>query len=134
MSDAITPFTLAIPQGELDDLAARLERTRWPDRETVDDWTQGSPLAKVQALCAHWKDGYDWRRCEARLNGLGQFKTEIDGLDIHFLHVRSKHADALPLIITHGWPVSVIEFMKVIGPLTCLLYTSDAADDLLCVD
>ncbi|HZK99556.1 MAG TPA: alpha/beta fold hydrolase [Caulobacteraceae bacterium] len=118
MSDAITPFTLAIPQGELDDLAARLERTRWPDRETVDDWTQGSPLAKVQALCAHWKDGYDWRRCEARLNGLGQFKTEIDGLDIHFLHVRSKHADALPLIITHGWPGSVIEFMKVIGPLT----------------
>jgi len=118
MSDAITPFTLAIPQGDLDDLAARLERMRWPEKETVGDWTQGSPLAKVQALAAYWRDGYDWRRCEARLNGLGQFKTQIDGLDIHFLHVRSRHEDALPLIITHGWPGSVIEFMKIIGPLT----------------
>ena len=118
MSDAITPFTLAIPQGELDDLKRRLEDTRWPDRETVEDWTQGAPLSKVQALVAHWKEGYDWRRCEARLNGLGQFKTRIDGLDIHFLHVRSRHPEAMPLIITHGWPGSVMEFMKVIGPLT----------------
>jgi pimeloyl-ACP methyl ester carboxylesterase len=118
MSDAVTPFTLNLPQAELDDLRRRLAETRWPDKETVDDWTQGSPLAKVQALCAYWRDGYDWRRCEARLNGLGQFKTNIDGLDIHFLHVRSKHPQALPLLITHGWPGSVIEFMKVIGPLT----------------
>jgi len=118
MSDAITPFKLSIPQSEIDDLNARLDRTRWPDRETVEDWTQGSPLAKVQALCAHWRKGYDWRRFEAKLNDFGQFKTEIDGLNIHFLHVRSPHANALPLILTHGWPGSVAEFMKVIGPLT----------------
>ncbi len=118
MSDAITPFTLAVPQAELDELNRRLANTRWPDRETVDDWTQGSPLAKVQALCAYWRDGYDWRRAEARLNALGQFRTEIDGLNIHFLHVRSKHPDAMPLLLTHGWPGSVMEFMKVIGPLT----------------
>jgi pimeloyl-ACP methyl ester carboxylesterase len=118
MSEAITPFTLAVEQAALDDLHRRLDLTRWPEKETVEDWTQGSPLARVQALCAHWRGGYDWRRCEARLNGLGQFKTEIDGLNIHFLHVRSPEADALPLILTHGWPGSVIEFMKVIGPLT----------------
>ncbi len=118
MSDAITPFTLAIPQAELDELNRRLDQTRWPDKETVDDWTQGSPLAKVQALCAHWRNGYDWRRAEARLNALGQYKTEIDGLGIHFLHVRSKHPEAMPLLVTHGWPGSVMEFMKVIGPLT----------------
>ncbi|MFI4973846.1 MAG: epoxide hydrolase family protein [Caulobacterales bacterium] len=118
MSDAITPFTLAIPQTELDDLRGRLTRTRWPDRETVGDWTQGAPLAKVQALCEHWQGAYDWRRCEARLNGLGQFKTQIDGLGVHFLHVRSPHPGAMPLIITHGWPGSVMEFMKVIEPLT----------------
>ena len=118
MSDAITPFTLAVPQADLDDLKRRLEHTRWPDRETVDDWTQGSPLERVQALCAYWRDGYDWRRAEARLNALGQYKTEIDGLNIHFLHVRSKHPEAMPLILTHGWPGSVMEFMKVIEPLT----------------
>ncbi len=118
MSDAITPFTLAIPQADLDDLNRRLDQTRWPDKETVDDWTQGSPLTKVQALCAHWRSGYDWRRAEARLNALGQYKTEIDGLGIHFLHVRSKHPEAMPLLVTHGWPGSVMEFMKVIGPLT----------------
>ncbi len=118
MSDAITPFTLAIPQSELDELNRRLDQTRWSDKETVDDWTQGSPLAKVQALCAHWRSGYDWRRAEARLNALGQYKTEIDGLGIHFLHVRSKHPEAMPLLVTHGWPGSVMEFMKVIGPLT----------------
>jgi pimeloyl-ACP methyl ester carboxylesterase len=118
MSEAITPFTLDIPEAQLDDLKRRLAATRWPEKETVDDWKQGSPLAKVQALCAHWANGYDWRACEARLNALGQHRTDIDGLGIHFLHVRSKHEDAMPLIITHGWPGSVMEFMKVIGPLT----------------
>jgi pimeloyl-ACP methyl ester carboxylesterase len=118
MSDAIRQFKLEVPQAELDDLQRRLAATRWPEKEAVGDWTQGSPLAKVQALVAHWRNGYDWRKAEKRLNDLGQFKTEIDGLDIHFLHVRSKHANALPLLITHGWPGSVMEFMKVIGPLT----------------
>ena len=118
MSDAITPFTLSVPDAQLEDLRRRLDQTRWPERETVGDWTQGAPLAKVQALCEHWRSGYDWRRCEARLNGLGQFKTTIDGLGIHFLHVRSPHPQAMPLIVTHGWPGSVLEFMKVIGPLT----------------
>lgn len=118
MSDAVTPFTLNISQSTLDDLTRRLDQTRWPEREAVDDWTQGAPLARVQALCAYWRNGYEWRRCEALLNALGQFTTEIDGLDIHFLHVRSPHDDAMPLILTHGWPGSVIEFMKVIGPMT----------------
>ncbi len=118
MSDAIEPFHLAVPQAELDDLRARLARTRWPDRETVDDTSQGPPLAKVLALCDHWRDGYDWRRCEALLNGLGQHRTSIDGLGIHFLHVRSPEPDALPLVMTHGWPGSVLEFRDVIGPLT----------------
>jgi pimeloyl-ACP methyl ester carboxylesterase len=118
MTDKIQPFTLSVDQSQLDDLNRRLDATRWPDAETVDDWTQGSPLEKVKALCDHWRHRYDWRRAEARLNGLGQFKTELDGLGIHFLHVRSPHADALPLVITHGWPGSVMEFMKVIGPLT----------------
>jgi pimeloyl-ACP methyl ester carboxylesterase len=118
MSDAIVPFTLAVPQAELDDLGRRLDATRWAEQETVDDWEQGSPLAKVRSLAERWRGGYDWRRCEAMLNGFGQFKTEIDGLGIHFLHVRSPHENALPLVITHGWPGSVIEFMKVIGPLT----------------
>ncbi len=118
MSDEIAPFTLTIDQGALDDLNRRLDSARWPERETVDDWTQGAPLAKVRALCDHWRSGYDWRRCEARLNQLGQFKTTIDGLGIHFLHVRSPHPNAMPLIVTHGWPGSVMEFMKVIGPLT----------------
>lgn len=114
----IKPFTLAIPQAQIDDLNARIDQTRWPDRETVADWSQGTPLAVLKDVLAYWRDGYDWRRCEARLNGLGQFVTEIDGLDIHFLHVRSSRADALPLIMTHGWPGSVIEFMGVIEALT----------------
>lgn len=118
MSDAITPFTLAIPQAQIDDLHRRLDNTRWPERETVQDWSQGSPLAKVQPLCEYWRHKYDWRRIEARLNGFGQFKTAIDGLDIHFLHVRSPHENALPLLLTHGWPGSVIEFVKIIEPLT----------------
>jgi len=114
----IEPFTIDIPQAEIDDLKCRLARTRWPERETVDDWSQGAPLAKVKALCAYWRDHYDWRRIEARLNALGQYRTELDGLPIHFMHIRSPEPDALPLLMTHGWPGSVIEFLKVIGPLT----------------
>lgn len=114
----IRPFHLDVPQADLDDLGRRLAAVRWPEAETVDDWSQGVPLAAMQALVAYWRDGYDWRACEARLNALGQFKTEIDGLDIHFLHVRSPHAEALPLVLTHGWPGSVIEFLDCIGPLT----------------
>src|SRR5205823_8718748 len=106
MSDAVTPFKIAIPQSDIDGLRRRLEQTRWPDRETVEDWTQGAPLAKVRALCDHWRGRYDWRACEARLNALGQFRTTLDGLGIHFLHVRSPNPDAMPLIITHGWPGS----------------------------
>lgn len=129
MSEAITPFVLDVPQADLDDLQRRLANTRWPERETVGDWSQGAPLAKVRALCEHWRTGYDWRRCEARLNGLGQFKTQIDGLGIHFLHVRSPHPNALPLLITHGWPGSVIEFLKVIGPLTDPVAHGGKAED-----
>ena len=114
----IRPFTLAIPQSQLDDLNARLDNTRWPEREAVSDWSQGVPLAALQDFVGYWRNGYDWRRCEARLNSLGQHITEIDGLDIHFLHVPSPHENATPLIMTHGWPGSVIEFMSVIEPLT----------------
>ena len=118
MSDAVHPFHLAVPEAELAELRTRLERVRWPDRETVADGSQGPPLAKIQALCTHWSDRYDWRRCESLLNGLGSSRTEIDGLGIHFLHVRSPEPNALPLLMTHGWPGSVLEFRKVIGPLT----------------
>jgi pimeloyl-ACP methyl ester carboxylesterase len=114
----IRPITLAIPQVQLDDLHARLDNTRWPEREVVSDWSQGVPLAALQSLVQYWRHGYDWRRCEARLNALGQHISEIDGLDIHFLHIRSPHENATPLIMTHGWPGSVIEFMGVIEPLT----------------
>ena len=114
---AIRPFTLNIPEAALADLHHRLNQTRWPERETVDDWSQGTPLEVLQELTAYWRSGYDWRACEARLNALGQFITEIDGLAIHFLHVKSPRADALPLIMTHGWPGSVIEFMGVIEAL-----------------
>jgi pimeloyl-ACP methyl ester carboxylesterase len=125
----ITPFTLAIPQADLADLNRRLDATRWPEKETVGDWTQGAPLAKVQALTDYWRNGYDWRACEKRLNALGQYKTAIDGLGIHFLHVRSPEAGAMPLILTHGWPGSVIEFMKVIGPLTDPVAHGGKAED-----
>jgi len=114
----IRPFTLDIPQTQLDDLNQRLDLARWPDKETVADWSQGTPLAVLHDLAHYWRNQYDWRRCEARLNELGQFKTEIQGLDIHFLHVRSPRSDAVPLLITHGWPGSVIEFMGVIDKLT----------------
>jgi len=117
MSEAITPFTVAIPQAALDDLAERLDLARWPEAETVDDWSQGVPLAVLQPLVEYWRNGYDWRRCEARLNSLPQFMTEIDGLDIHFIHVRSVHADATPLLLTHGWPGSILEFVEAIPRL-----------------
>ena len=114
----MTPFLLDVPEAQLDDLRDRLARTRWPERETVDDWSQGIPLAYVRELCSYWAGGYDWRRCERRLNDVGQWRTEIDGLGIHFLHARSPHRDALPLVITHGWPGSVVEFLDALGPLT----------------
>jgi pimeloyl-ACP methyl ester carboxylesterase len=118
MSVAITPFRIDIPQSAIDDLHQRLDLTRWPNGETVDDWTQGAPLDKVKALCAYWRNAYDWRRCEAAINAHSQFTTEIDGLTIHFIHVRSRHENARPIILSHGWPGSIMEFMKVIGPLT----------------
>lgn len=118
MSEAVYPFHLSIPQADLDDLQRRLANTRWPDAETVPDTSQGPQLAKLRALVARWQDGYDWRRCETLLNELGQYRTEIDGLDIHFLHIRSPEPDAIPLLLTHGWPGSVLEFRKVIAALT----------------
>ena len=117
MSDAIEPFQIQIDQAALDDLHERLAHTRFPDAEPVDDWRQGIPLEYMRELCDYWRNEYDWRATEARLNRLPQFKTEIDGVGIHFLHVRSPVADAAPLVITHGWPGSVIEFAKVIKPL-----------------
>ena len=117
-AEAIRPFRIHFPDSDLADLRHRLEATRWPERETVSDTTQGVRLETIQALARYWIDEHDWRKCEAYLNSLPQFITEIDGLDIHFIHVRSKHPNALPLIITHGWPGSVIEQLKVIGPLT----------------
>ncbi len=118
MSDELEEFRVEIPEVDLRDLTERLERTRWPDPETVSDWSQGVPLDYIRELCGYWAAGYDWRATEARLNALPQFRTEIDGLGIHFIHVRSPHPDALPLVITHGWPGSIVEFLKVIGPLT----------------
>jgi epoxide hydrolase len=118
MPAEVTPYRIEAAQAELDDLGLRLRRTRWPEPETVGDWSQGVPLAYAQDLCRYWADGYDWRSTEARLNRLPQFRTEIDGVAIHFVHVRSPRPGALPLIITHGWPGSVIEYLKVIGPLT----------------
>eukprot|EP01034_Spumella_vulgaris_P039718 gene39718-49082_t len=113
----IRPFRIDVPEAQLADLRARIKATRWPDRETVKDSTQGVKLATVQALADYWATGYDWRKVEARLNALPQFVTKIDGVDIHFIHVRSKHKNALPLIVTHGWPGSVVEQLKIIDPL-----------------
>ncbi len=114
----IRPFSVAIPDEALDDLRRRIEASQWPERETVADDSQGVPLATMQKLARHWATEYDWRRVEAKLNGLAQFITEIDGLDIHFIHARSKHEDALPLIVNHGWPGSIIEQLKIIDRLT----------------
>src|SRR5262245_3487807 len=115
---AIRPFRVDVPEAELTELRRRIKATRWPDRETVSDQTQGVQLDTTRALAQYWATEYDWRKCEARLNDLPQFITEIDGLDIHFVHLRSKHPNALPLIVTHGWPGSVVEQSKIIDPLT----------------
>jgi pimeloyl-ACP methyl ester carboxylesterase len=114
----IRPFTIETPEADLHDLRARIAATQWPEKETVSDDSQGVPLATMQKLARYWATDYDWRRCEAELNALPQFITEIDGLDIHFIHVRSQHEDALPLIVNHGWPGSIIEQLKIIGRLT----------------
>ncbi len=118
-ADAIRPFQkVNVPEAELTELRRRINATKWPERETVTDASQGVQLATIQALAQYWGTDYDWRKVEARLNALPNFITEIDGLDIHFIHVRSKHENALPLIVTHGWPGSIIEQLKIIGPLT----------------
>src|SRR3954451_23493882 len=115
---AIRPFHVEVPEESLTELRRRLAATRWPTRELVTDRSQGVQLATMQELCRHWTTEYDWRRCEAKLNALPQFTTEIDGVDIHFIHVKSPHAGALPLIMTHGWPGSVVELLETVGPLT----------------
>jgi pimeloyl-ACP methyl ester carboxylesterase len=115
---AIRPFTIEIPEADLEDLRARIAAARWPEKEPVDDLSQGVPLATLQTIARYWHDEYDWRKCEARLNAVPQFVTEIDGLDIHFVHVRSKHEDALPIVVCHGWPGSFIEQMKIVDLLT----------------
>src|SRR6266568_2606451 len=115
---AIRPFRIEVPEEELAELRRRIAATRWPSRELVADRSQGVQLATMQELARYWATDYDWRACEAKLNALPQFTTEIDGVDIHFIHVKSPHADALPLIMTHGWPGSVIELLEVVGPLT----------------
>jgi pimeloyl-ACP methyl ester carboxylesterase len=125
----IRPFHVEVPQGEIDDLRRRLQATRWPEKETVGDHSQGVPLATIQALVRYWANDYDFGRVEARLNAVPQFLTKIDGLDIHFIHVKSPHQNALPLIITHGWPGSIIEMLNVIGPLADpTAHGGDAAD------
>src|SRR4051812_37358224 len=117
-SPAIRPFRISIPETQLAEMKRRIAATQWPEKETVADESQGVPLATMQELAHYWATDYDWRKVEARLNALPQFITNIDGLDIHFIHVRSKEKNAMPLIISHGWPGSIIEQMKVIGPLT----------------
>jgi pimeloyl-ACP methyl ester carboxylesterase len=126
---AIRPFKVQIPQAALDDLRRRITATRWPDKETVADQSQGAQLAKLQELVRYWGTGYDWRKLEAKLNALPQFTTNIEGVDLHFIHVRSRHKNALPLIITHGWPGSVIEQLKIIGPLTDPTAHGGSAED-----
>jgi pimeloyl-ACP methyl ester carboxylesterase len=116
--ESVRPFTVQFTEDDLDDLRRRVRETRWPERETVDDASQGVQYDVAQQLAQRWADGYDWRAVQSRLNELPQFVTQIDGLDIHFIHVRSAHEDALPMIVTHGWPGSVIEQLKIIGPLT----------------
>src|SRR5262245_47983804 len=114
---SIRPFTYKAPQAKLDDLRRRIKATQWPEKETVADESQGVPLATMRQLANYWASGYDWRKVEAKLKALPQFITEIDGLDIHFIHVRSRHANAMPLVINHGWPGSIIEQLKLIDPL-----------------
>src|SRR3984885_517584 len=129
MSDDVTPFLVDVPESLLADLRARLRRTRWPEPETVDDWSQGTPLAYARELCRYWLMEYDWAAAQARLNRFPQFLTRIDDLDVHFVHVRSPPPGATPLVMTHGWPGSVVEFRKVIEPLTDPVAFGGAAGD-----
>ncbi|MBV9755085.1 MAG: epoxide hydrolase N-terminal domain-containing protein, partial [Hyphomicrobiales bacterium] len=117
-ADAIRPFSIDFPEETLVDLRRRINATKWPDREIVSDTTQGVQLATMQAIAGYWGTQFDWRKIEARLKAMPQFITEIDGLDVHFVHVRSKHENALPMIVTHGWPGSIIEQLKIVDPLT----------------
>src|SRR5918992_1522898 len=126
---AVRPFRIDVPEAALVDLRRRIAATQWPEKETVADQSQGVPLAMIQELARYWATDYDWRKVEAKLNALPQFMTEIDGLDIHFIHVRSKHEDALPLIVNHGWPGSIIEQLKIIGPLTDPTAHGGSAED-----
>ena len=128
-SEPIEAFRIAASDEALDDLQRRLRATRWPEREVVDDWSQGIPLAYVQEVCAYWAEKYDWRATEKRMNAFPQFMTELDGLDIHFVHARSPEPNALPLVITHGWPGSIVEFHKVIEPLTNPVKFGGSASD-----
>jgi pimeloyl-ACP methyl ester carboxylesterase len=135
MSRAIRPFAIETSDEQLEDLRLRLRRTRWVEHETVNDWSQGVPSAYLTELCQYWAEAYDWRKTEARINSIPQYCTEIDGLDFHYLHVRSSYPNALPLIITHGWPGSIVEFLKVIGPLADpVAFGGNASDsfDIVC--
>jgi len=118
VDDAVEPFAVDVPAGELDDLRRRLRATRWPEQETVGDWSQGVPLEWLREVCRYWAEDHDWPARQARLNAHPQVRTVVDGLPVHLLHVRSPHEDALPLVLTHGWPGSVVEFLDVVGPLT----------------
>src|SRR5215212_4826170 len=126
---AIRPFRVDVPEEDLVDLRQRIEATRWPSKELVEDRSQGVQLATMQALARYWTEEYDWRKAEAKLNALPQFTTEIDGVEIHFIHVRSQHEDAMPLIMTHGWPGSVIELLETVGPLTDPTAHGGSAED-----
>jgi pimeloyl-ACP methyl ester carboxylesterase len=129
------PFHVDVPEAQFEDMRKRIFMTRWPEAETVTDWSQGVPLAYLREVVEYWADGYDWRRCETAINAFPQFLATIDGLDIHFVHVRSRNANAVPLILTHGWPGSILEFLKVIGPLTDpVAHGGDASDafDIVC--
>ena len=128
---AVRPFRIEFPQDAIDDLRRRIKATRWPEQETVADDSQGVPLQTMQDLLRYWGTEFDWSACEARLNALPNFVTEVDGLDIHFLHIRSDHEDALPLIVTHGWPGSIIEQLKIIEPLTNPTAHGGSASDAL---
>ena len=129
IANEVRPFQIEIPEEQIDDLRRRIAATRWPTKELVADRSQGVQLATLQELARYWTTEYDWRKCEARLNALPQFTTEIDGVDIHFIHVQVAHENALPLIMTHGWPGSVIELLETVGPLTDPTTHGGSAED-----